>query len=185
MPDQTVEYVSAGKPKVAGAIYSSKNGALPTDATSSLASEYACAGYISEDGLVNSNSPTVTTVKAWGGTQVLVTSSEKPDTFKFKMIEALNTNALKIVYGEANVTGSIDDMISIKANNNEADTLHYVVDMILRGGVLKRIVIPNGMISAVSDIVYKDNDVIAYEVTISGMPDAQGNTHYEYISKGE
>lgn len=33
----------------------------------------------------------------------------------------------------------------------------------------------------VGDIVYKDDDAIGYETTLSAVPDANGQTHYEYI----
>ena len=65
---QTVTNVSAGKPRVGGAMYVAPLGTeLPTDATSPLSSAYKSLGYISEDGLTNNNTKSTETVKAWGG----------------------------------------------------------------------------------------------------------------------
>lgn len=179
----TVTNVTAGKPKVAGAIWIAPTGTtLPTDATTALDAAFKCLGYASEDGVVNSNSPTVEEIRAWGGNTVLTTVSEKPDTFQHTLIEALNVDVLKLVYGAENVTGTLQTGITIKANNNTQDTWAEVIDMVLRGGVVKRIVIPLATVTEVGDITYSDSDAVGYETTVSGAPDTQGNTHYEYIA---
>ena len=50
---------------------------------------------------------------------------------------------------------------------------------------MKRIVVPCATVTNVSDIVYKDNDGIGYDVELSAEPDSTGNTHYEYIKSQE
>lgn len=178
----TVTNVSAGKPKIGGAVSVAPLAtALPTDATTALNVAFKNLGYISEDGLTNENTPETDNVKAWGGDTVLITQSEKTDTFTFTLIEVLNVDVLKFVYGDDNVTGTLADGITVKANAEEAEDREIVIDMVLRNGALKRIVIPLGRISEIAEINYVDDDAVGYEVTVTAAPDANGNTHYEYI----
>lgn len=178
--------VTTGKPKITGAIFVAPAGStLPTDATTALDVAFKCLGYAGEDGVTNSNSPESDSIKAWGGDTVLNYTTEKPDTFAFTLLEALNEEVLKTVYGKDNVTGTLSTGVTVKANAKELDELVWVFDMILRGGVAKRIVVPSAKVTEVGDIVYSDEDPVGYETTITATPDDKSNTHYEYLKSGK
>lgn len=182
---QTAAHVSYAKPAVGGAAYVAPLGTtLPTDAKTALATTYKALGYISEDGLRNEPTIDSDTIKAWGGDVVLNINKGKTDLFKFKLIEMLNEDVLKTVYGAANVTVSASTvMLTVKSNNAEQEALIWVFDMVLKGGILKRVIIPNGTITDIGEIAYTDSDAVGYELTVSAAVDASGDTHTEFIEK--
>lgn len=178
--------VTAGKPKITGAIFRAPTGTtLPTDAKTELDTAFKCLGYVSEDGVTNSNSPESEQTKAWGGDVVLSTQTEKPDTFQFKLIEAKNVDVLKMIYGDSHVTGTLDTGITVDVTAEDPGPAAYVIDMILKDGDLKRMVIPSASISEMDDIVYNDSEPVGYDVTLTATADDTGCTHHEYIVKKE
>lgn len=176
--------VSGAKPKIGGAIFRAPKGTeLPKDAKTPLNPAFKSLGYCSEDGVSNNNSPESDNTKAWGGDTVLNQQTSKEDSYKFKLIEILNVDVLKTVYGDENVTGDLETGIAIKANSKEMEECAWVIDMILKGALM-RLVIPSAAVTEVGEIKYSA-DAVGYETTIKATPDTEGQTHYGYIIKSD
>lgn len=176
-----VQNVAAGKPKVGGSLWTAPVGTtLPTDATTALDAAFECLGYISEDGFTNETERDTDVVKAWGGDKVLVTDNGVTDTFGYTLIEVLAVAVLKHVYGPDNVSGTLAAGITVSVNSKETPEVVLVAELVLRGAV-KRIVVPLAHVTEVGEITYKDDEAVGYETTVTALPDASGNTHYEYI----
>lgn len=174
--------VTVGKPKVGGSVYRAPLGTtIPTDAVTALAAAFKCLGYISDEGITNTDSRTVETIKAWGGDPVLNVLTEKQDTWKMKLIEAMNLDVLKTVYGDSNVTGALATGAAVSVNAT-GDTPHiYIIEMVYNNSTVKRVVLPVATLTELEDIIYVDGEAVGYGITLSCVADSSGNTHYEYI----
>ena len=174
--------VSFGKPKATGAVFVAPAGTtVSTNATTSLDAAFKGLGYVSEDGLVNSVETNTEQVNAWGGDLVLVGQSTFMETFMVNLIET-NPEALKVYYGEDNVVVTGDN-ITITQNSAQLPSVVVVFELVLTGGRIKRIVVPNAQIVDRSgEITYVDGDPIAYPALFQAYPDSDGNSHTEYIA---
>lgn len=188
----TAANVSTGKPKVGGSIHRallSSSPTIPTDCTTAL-SGFTCLGYVSEDGLKHNMSNDNEDIKAWGGDVVLTIKNSRTDEFQFTLLEVKDENVLKAVFGDANVTvaaatTTAPKTISIASNNDDSPACAWVIEMVMRDGDPKRIVIPNGKITEIGEIDYKDDEAVGYDITIAAEADSNGNTHYEYMTVGD
>ena len=174
--------VTAAKPKVGGAIYVAPAGTtLPTDTTTALNAAFKELGYASEDGLTNSSNPENESIKAWGGDVVLSLMTGREDTFSFTLIEAINDEVLKLVYGSAKVSGALATGLSVQVNTQDLEDHAFVFEMVLKGNATKRVVIPSAKVTEVGEVTYSDSAAVGYSITLTATADSSGNTHYEYI----
>lgn len=175
--------VSFGKPKATGAVFVAPIGTtLPTNAHMSLNAAFKGLGYVSEDGLVNSVEADTEEVNAWGGDLVLVGQTTFKETFTVNLIET-NSEALKVYYGADNVVVEGNGSITVTQSNEMLPNVSVVFDLVLTGGRIKRIVLPNAQIADRSgEITYVDGEAIAYPAMFVAYPDENGDTHKEYIA---
>lgn len=184
MANNDSSLATVAKPVAAGAISSgTTKTTLPTDATTNLATGFVKLGYVSEDGLTNGLDQDVENIKAWGGDTILTVRTSRTETFKFTLVQALDVDVLKEVYGQDNVTGDLTTGITVKHNGKELPRRAFVIDMLMTGNAVKRIVVPAGQVTEVGDVTYVDGTAVGYETTVTCFPDSQGNTVYEYIKK--
>lgn len=175
--------VSVGKPMAGGALFVAPAGtALPTDASTNLGEAFKNLGYISEEGLTNEQETDSEEIKAWGGDMVANPQTSYVESYKYTLIEQ-NAEVFKHVYGADNVTvAEGTGAITIKHNSKEKVECVIVAEVLLSNNRVKRLVIPKGKISEVGEIAYKDDEAIGYEITLKALPDANGNSSYEYIA---
>ena len=178
--NNNTENVAILKPVTTGAIYYGEAGAtVPTSASAALTG-FSCVGYIGEDGVTKAVERESEDIKDWGGEVIKTVQTDYSATYQFVMTEALNETALKAFYGDDNVTVS-DDTITIKGNSSELPIRAWVIDAITDEGKAYREVIPKGKISDTGDISYKKDEAAAYDITVTALPDSDGQTHYIYI----
>lgn len=186
-----VSNVVAGKPAPGGGIFVAPRGTtLPVGVSAAPAAAFVNTGYIGEDGVVENNGRSMEKIRAWGGDTVKVTQTEHTLTYQFTFIESLNSDVLKTVYGDGNVTTtaatvSTGMLQAIKLTGEELPHKSYVFE-IKDGDAKVRIVVPDGQITEIGETTYADAAVIGYQVTIECFPDAaDGKTKaYKYTDDG-
>lgn len=192
MSKPNAQNVSVGKPHgedglYAGGMWWAKVGeaTVPTDATTALDTKFKNGGYLSDDGVTNSIETDSSDINAFGGDRVLTVNTSRSESFQFGMIETTE-DTLALVYGPDNVTtaGEGDTKtITVKHNGKPFPEIIMVFEFAMTGDRVKRIVVPVGKMGELDDVEYTDEDAITYTPTINAMPDADGNTAYEYIAK--
>jgi hypothetical protein len=178
-----VTNITMGKPAVGGAIFRAPLGStLPSDAVNSLDAAFVDVGDISEDGLTNSINVETTTVKDWYGDDVLVIQTSKQETYKFTMLESMGVEALKVIFGDNNVTGTLATGITVRRNSEELEAASWAIDMIGRDNTARRLVIPNAKVSDIGDIQYVGTDAVKFEITLTAM---KGDSNFNYDTSKE
>lgn len=179
----SAQNVTASKPKVGGSVFYAPIGTeLPADAKSELNEVFESVGYISDDG-VKTGGENGSTVKAWGGDIVLITGGG--DQFSMTFIETLRDSVLKLVHGKDNVKGTLETGITVEVGDKDIENYSFVIDMVQKGGVLKRLVFPKACITEVGEVTYNDDDAVGYEVTLTAQKMKITNIIKNYSQKKE
>lgn len=152
----------------------------PTDATTAYAAGWRELGYLSEDGVTETNDADVTEFRAWqNGTVVRRYASGSSVTFGFTCIET-NYDVLQLFYpGSTIATTGGNTTLTVKSPTPQRKAFAFdVVD----GESTVRIVVPRGEITERGDITYQNGEVTGYEFTLTAYPDADNTVMYKYFT---
>lgn len=185
MAGHNAEFVTYGKPKLDGGILTAPVGTkLPTDAIMALDTKFVSLGYVSEDGVENGRDADTDDIRAWGGDKVLSIRNNEENSFTFRLIESVNIEVVKFIYGEDNVTGT-QDKFSVEVGSYQMEEKAFVIDQILKNGYLKRTVIPKGKPNLDGNVNYEDDDATGFDIKLDCMVDDNGKYFYEYVQKAD
>lgn len=144
----------------------------PGDATSALLTPWLSVGYISEDGVVETNNLESDDVKAWQNAEIVrkvITTQETQ--YGFTMIET-NSDALGLFYGKVVAAAATEHVIGGTLTGRFALCL-TVVD----GLQVIRRWLPSVQVVERGEVTFGSTDALGYEVTCTAYPisDVDGN----------
>lgn len=158
---------------------------LPTDPTAELPAAFKSFGRIGTDGITRAFDSESEDIQDMFGNTVATATTTDSETFQYKMID-VNETSLSTFYGASAVTADVDGGFSIKSNGSWAVERVYAYRVILEETdttvTYGLIVIPKGKISTRGEQTIKGAALVEHDVTITALPDDQGNRAYLYIS---
>lgn len=158
-----------------GAFHAPLATTLPTDSSTALAVTYVEVGYIGEDGITQSISTDTTDIKAWQNGDIVRKIQTSHDlTFTFKMIET-NAESLKVYYADSDAS-----ITAFQITGDQSAHEVWVLE-VADGDNDIRIVLPDANVTDRGEVVYKADEAIGYEITLTAYPDTSGVKAYVYM----
>jgi hypothetical protein len=111
---------------------------------------------------------------------VLSLPSEFSKTATFGLIETLNQDVNKAVFGEVNVVPTAEGF-AVAEGSTVPPQRSVVIDEIIQGG-FKRTYFPIATLQITEDITESDEDPVSFGVTLTAQADANGKTDYVYYA---
>lgn len=156
---------------VTGAVYTAPTGTTaPTTPAAAFGAGWVDLGYVSEDGVTESYNEDTTDIKAWqGGTTVRTLTSSTTAQLHLTLIESSNA-VLEVFHKGSTITTDTGNS-TLEVGPPVEDKRAFALDVI-DGDTHVRILVANGEVTERGDVVYKNDEPIGYEITITCYPDA-------------
>lgn len=178
----SVQNVYAGQPLASGVIFVAPLATPgPTSATSPLNASFIDLGYVGADGFTERNDRSVDMKRSFGGKTVKVLQTEYSSSVEVVLLESINANVLKAVFGESNVVVTPANsqhgaQVSVKKNARKLPYQSWVIDTFDdETGAKYRNYMPNAKITTVGDITVSHSDTIEYRITIEAFETSNGD----------
>lgn len=188
---EDVGNVYAAEPSVSGAAFRAPLGTtLPTAVDSALDPAFVGLGYVGEDGITETSERSTDEKKDMGGRIVKVLQTEYNHSFTFVLLESLNADVLKTIYGADNVTvtpanGVHGTQVKVRKTSKKLPHASWVFDTVdSELGAKYRNVVADAQVVSVGDITLSSSDTIEYEVELKVFESATGEFVVTYTDDG-
>lgn len=139
-------------------------------------------GWISEDGITEGYEDEKVDLKMWqGGATVRSIIKATTSTLKFQCGETSDI-VWELFYKGMTVERGANGLRSMRIYTPGSDMRSYGMD-VLDGKTYIRLIIPRGEVSERADIVYKSDEPIKYELTLTMYPDENGLMAIKHIQE--
>jgi hypothetical protein len=161
-----------------GIVYTAPAGTtLPTDPTTPVDIGFVELGYVSEDGITETQDQTSEKIKAWQLSAVVrKTQTEHDLSYQLAFLET-NPAVLEAFYG--NFTDH-STYAEIQIKGEEGLRAPWVIHA-LDGDQIYRVVIPDGQITERGEVKMVSTDAVKYDVTITCYPDDDDVKSYKFL----
>lgn len=192
MATGNVDNVFAAEPSSTGAAFVAPKGTtMPTAVDSVLAAPFVSLGFVGEDGITEKADRSTDEKKDMGGKVVKVLQTEYKHEFTFKLLESLNADVLKAVYGADNVTvtpanSTHGAQVKVRKTSKKLPHASWVFDTVdTELGARYRNCVADGQITAVGDVKLASKDTIEYDLTLKVFEDTTGAYVVTYTDDGK
>lgn len=148
--------------------------AAPTNASTVLPATWLGHGYVSEDGVTENWDDSVDNIVAWqNATTVRAARTESTLTVAATLIQTRGSN-LELFYPGSQIAANGAGEYKLEVKPPTSDRRSFVLDVV-DGDELIRIYLGNAELTERGEVPYQSGEAVAYPVTITAYPDANGN----------
>lgn len=160
---------------------------VPTDLT--VPGAMAHLGFIGADGIDEKTDRNTKKIFDWGGDTIASPQENYAKSVTFTLMEFLNTDVAKAVYGTSNVTvtaasSSHGAQMSIAESSDVLDNFTWLWDTYSPGGKHITKFLPLARIETTDTLKWARTDVLAHRVTLTVFPDTTGRYTYTRTDDG-